>query len=452
MNDKALVLKSNFFDNIFVLDENYVHLVSNRHNVCILADYSAKSLNDINPATFPFLTGQQAHELDRRLQITTKHLLKQFQIDSIEHRKREQNKTTAAIEKSRHLHKLLQARLLPEDPNTQFSQEMYYSSQPVRFLAAKEFAQFVVSKIEELITAKTEAIKTWISEVNERRLYWVWGGNLLATLIGALPHEFQYKTQAAKVIAAPKPITGYMSWILYYFRLGIELGLLLKHSIPGKWMSEEEQSLGFWNRLSSQWQHRKFAILNDAIWATINLLSFFWLTGVGRAGYYGNVLTGAGLLLIDVTLTVWRYLEKEAEFNATREKYKKRIAELEELLAENDIEELRIELKTLKKIKKDYEFDWTYERYSLINSIAYSAGLTIAFSLMCSFYLPEISQIITPAIAMNLNIAGALFCFVLTLIYSAIELQIELKKVHDNKDNIEKEFNELVQKFKEKQL
>jgi hypothetical protein len=56
--------------------------------------------------------------------------------------------------------------------------------------------------------------------------------------------------------------------------------VLAKHTIPGDWMSEEEQSLEWNQRLMTQINRRYFELGNDTIWITAGIVNGFVLVGV----------------------------------------------------------------------------------------------------------------------------------------------------------------------------
>jgi hypothetical protein len=76
------------------------------------------------------------------------------------------------------------------------------------------------------------------------------------------------------------PFFAYMAWCFFIPRLLTNLFLMAKHTIPGFWMSEEEESLGWIVRLYAQIQRRWFELANDIVWVTVGLLNCFVLTGV----------------------------------------------------------------------------------------------------------------------------------------------------------------------------
>lgn len=245
----------------------------------------------------------------------------------------------------------------------------------------------------EIAEAKTGTLIGWMSDVNERRLYWVWGGGMLSSVIEMLPDDFYRKAQAQKAVSAPAPITGYMSWVLYYTRFAINLSLLLKHSIDGPWMSEEERKIPAWERFKTQWNQRKFSLLNDSIWGLANMACFFWLKGPGAMGMAGNVAT-AGLLLMDLSLSIWRFYEESTAYNKRiqamydaydRLKGKLKKAEESSTPDPDRIAELQRQLREANRLIMRTELDWKYKKLNMINDMAYAGGLLAAFCVACCF-------------------------------------------------------------------
>lgn len=95
------------------------------------------------------------------------------------------------------------------------------------------------------------------------------------------------------------PVLPYLAWCFLLPRLITNLVLTLKHTIPGRWMSEEEKSIGWKMRLQTQIQRRWFELGNDIVWVAIGLINCFILTGVlAPAGMYLTVaFFGYDLLL-----------------------------------------------------------------------------------------------------------------------------------------------------------
>lgn len=75
------------------------------------------------------------------------------------------------------------------------------------------------------------------------------------------------------------PVLVQVGWAFYTPRLLTNLYLLLKHVIPGFWLSEDEKKLGWFIRLQAQLQRRWFEIGNDSVWVLLGIINGFILTG-----------------------------------------------------------------------------------------------------------------------------------------------------------------------------
>ncbi len=113
------------------------------------------------------------------------------------------------------------------------------------------------------------------------------------------------------------PILPYLAWCFLLPRLLVNLFLLLKHSIPGNWMSEEEKSLGWAKRFQAQLDRRWFELGNDSVWVAIGLINCFILTGaLAPIGMYLTVTFFA----YDVVLSAVRaYIELNRLFQLQKD-------------------------------------------------------------------------------------------------------------------------------------
>lgn len=103
------------------------------------------------------------------------------------------------------------------------------------------------------------------------------------------------------------PILAHLAWVFFVPRLSVNLFLLLKHTLPGPWMGDEEKSLGWRVRFNAQMQRRWFELCNDSIWLTAGLMNRFVLTGaLAPFALYVSIACFA----IDIVLSVTRaYIE-----------------------------------------------------------------------------------------------------------------------------------------------
>lgn len=450
---------------------NIAELDKRSDDIAAILPYYSHLLYAINPATFSFLTREAKAVLTNQLRFTYYLISSQYLLDEARGRKHALPKHKDAMQLClEFIARLQNTATVGEatNPEKMLAIELSYSDKLLKLLGMTIIAQWLVGKMQEFSTGKTGVIKDWLTEINIKRLYWVWGGGLLSSVLAMLPEDFFNNQQAQKSLATPTPVTGYMSWILYYTRFGINLFLLLKHTIRGPWMEETEKDIPAWDRFKTQWNQRKFALLNDSIWATANMVCFFWLKGGGMLGYGGNVLTVL-LLVMDASLTAWRFWEESTKHNKEMLGFEQRKKELEKELyqaigaleesqrhpSENTLHQQELEQKKaileaqlaqLDKMIIKSDVDWKYKKYGLINDLVYALGLIIAFSLLCSFFFPPAA--IVPAAAMILAVAGAALCFALTVAYAAISGGIEIAKSKNASKLARAECAELLEKFK----
>ena len=435
-------------------------IFSKRKSLSVSLDFYGSQLDTINPASFAFLHPRQRKVLEQELLYAFYIFSAQYQLDEAEHRRQNLPERSAQIKNCAHLISELRRSGKKKTPESLLTKAIDDTEKHAKYLGltvAPVIAGLMLNLDADTTkhaeewrgASKTGVVKEWMGEVNGRRLYWVWGGNLLSTIISMLPDDFANKPQAQRGLAVPSPVTGYMSFILYYARFGINLALLLKHTLSGPWMSAEEAKIPWRERFKTQWAQRKFALLNDSIWGLANMACFLWLTGSGMLGYYGNVVTTA-LLLMDVTISIWRFWEESTQHNVDLARYVQDIKVLRaKINMEKDEEEKKIlwlQLNALLKAKEQCEFNWRHKKYALTNDVVYAVGLMVAFALMCCFLFPPAA--IAPAIAIILGTIGSVLCFVFTSIYMAVSGGFEIAKSRESSRVAKNECNELLQQFK----
>ncbi len=427
-------------------------------------------LENTQSALFPYLSDTQKNQTLRDLQVTYLLLATQLKYE-IDHQKKENcEHYLKQLKQCEELIDALNYSQWCKQQGIQPSPEKGYLSdeKPVAYLGLIAGRLFADQMVEITSGSKTKIITDKMGLVNEKRLYGVWASTLLKTMLSLLPPDFFNGDQAKVAITYPDLYTGTMSWALYYFRFSLNLGLLLKHTIAGPWMSQVEKEEGWVNRFWTQWEQRKFALLNDSFWATANLLCFFWLYGKGATGTWGDALTLA-LLVFDIALTVWDCEEQRTKYNKEINDYEEAIKELKrqtielkvhnkklqdeinnlnKILAEayeqekiqqikdklaqlqaqkeeqeKQVIELEVQTSALDRAKVKCEREWNYKKMTLATNITYALALMVAFALLTGPFFP-----IAAATAAAMTIAGAVLCFAFSVLCNAIKGGIEVHK------------------------
>lgn len=435
--------------------------------------YYLSQLEKTTPVLFPFMTKEQRDKLLLELNTTKSRLHAQIKHER-NHQKTENYKVYKAkikqcwllADRLNHIVRCEESGATPKPDLESISDDS-----PVSYMGLRlggEFAKLMV----QLSERKTKSIKDLIGWINEQRLYWVWSSVLLKANMSLLPADFFNADKASNTVRAPDPYTGTLSWSLYYFRFALNLGLLLKHTIKGPWMSKEEAKTPWTERFKTQWEYRKFSLLNDFVWATGNLACFFWLVGKGAMGSAGDMLT-IGLLLFDITLAVWDYAEQRTQYKDNCEHYKNKRTELENKAAEqekilNDLRQkallhkdtqanyakrkisnaeknlatTRHEIEALTRVETQTIRDWKYKNITLATNIAYAVGLVLAFTLLTGPFFP-----IAAGAVMAMTVAGAVLCFALSVISNGIKGGIELHKTKAIIKEMERDLSTRVDTF-----
>jgi hypothetical protein len=316
-------------------------------------------------------------------------------------------------------------------------------------------------EIDDWTNHPSKSTKKAVGFANERRLYWVWASTFLKTTLGLIPLDPRQAERASGALQAPDPYTGCLSWAIYYGRGALEGYFLYKHTYQGQWMSEEEAKTPSDERFLTQWDQRKFSLLNDSIWGIANMLCYFWLNGKNGLGTPGDVVTIA-LLAFDIAITIWDFAEQKTKYNKQILQYdedlKRLHAAIEKLKAEmekdkddeevrkksSQIQQMEWQINALEREKDECERDWQFQKLSLINNISYAVGLLLAFTLLTLPFIPVVGQA-----AATLMLVGAVLCLAFTIINSVIKDGLELWKTHETQKDIKKLYDKKVAMFRE---
>lgn len=450
-------------------------LVKTRNELETLLAHYSKELDKVDAYSLILINRhlEQKETVISQLSYTLYLFSLQYAIDVAEKRNYRAAKMKKQMEYCEYLLDKLQRGEI-RNPQEQLDAEIAESDKPVAYLGftiAKQLVDIIYylvcektgisDFIKELRSVKTKTTIELLDTINERRLYWVWSGGMLQSILDILPKTMQYSAQAQASLSLISPFCGYMSWILYFVRMGIQLFMVAKHTINGPWMSDEEALTPWRERFKTQWDQRKFLILNDLIWGFVNMACALWLFGPGMLGYYGNVAT-TGLLLADLCLNIWRFCEKSTKHNAFIKNLDDEILSLEKNRAiekkraeeeEEDVKDaawfaaMHARITELQNLREDTKKNWLFDKHRLINDVTYAATLLVGFAYMYCMLAPP--TMLIPATALIVCLSGAVLCFLLTAATAAISGYLDAEQTNQALIDARKAKETLSIQFKE---
>ncbi|MDR3504189.1 MAG: hypothetical protein P4L79_16605 [Legionella sp.] len=193
------------------------------------------------------------------------------------------------------------------------------------------------------------------------------------------------------------PFLPHLAFLFYAPRLAVNLGLLMKHLLPGSWMEQPERDLGWKVRLQGQLLRRWFELGNDIAWVGLGYVNGYLLTGAFApvAAYLSIAFFG-----YDVALAAIRaYIELNRVYEM-RSQYQKMLDR-----AENEVEreEIKQQLRVL-----DQQINFELLRFS--SHVAATTAIFLAMGCGAPLFAAN------PAIAL----AGAICLVVICLINFAL--------------------------------
>ncbi len=440
-----------------------IDLVQQRKSLSTLVKFYSGELDKINSDSFPFLIKGHREELKETLIYTfyilysEYELISKYQLEAEDSTRESLRKLRSKINKCAMLmDKLNETDLSP----AQLHESLIDESEKYLKFVGFDIALEVVRGIDRLMNgeqlnnpelkgeAKTVVIKGGINDISSWRSGWGLNSNLILSVLGLLPEQFSNVDRATSVIETPAKAMGYLGWVISYTVLGIDLFLVSKHTIKGPWMNEAEVKLpfSFWERFTTQFDQRKFSILNAAMGATISMVCFLWLNATELAN--GLLI---GILVADIGLTIWRYCEGLTNNNKDKRRYHEDIEKLESLIKETDFldekDKLDRQLQRLRKAAAQSAVEFKYRAYCILYDIIYKLATILAFSVMYYFFCPALAMVQTTKLI--LDGVGAAAYFLFTLIYKSFNAGLDINKTKSARLLAETECDLLLARFKE---
>ncbi|WP_131793028.1 hypothetical protein [Legionella birminghamensis] len=249
----------------------------------------------------------------------------------------------------------------------------------------------------DTITQKMRNDTAWI---NPYRLIFIRGKRLLNALVPLLNRVERYGQVIATADKILNPALAYLGWIFFGPRLFSNLFILIKHSVPGPWMTEQEKNLGFWFRFLAQLQRRYFEIGNDVVWFAAGILNCFVFVGplAPIAVYFSLACFVYDIIWASVRAGIEIY-----RFNQLKAQY----AEMAEDIKDDDSR--RDEYEALLRHQKILDHRIRMETYRVLTTVATTTGVCLGFILMLPLFMANpLIPVIGAILFLSATVAGFL--------------------------------------------
>lgn len=332
------------------------------------------------------------------------------------------------------------------------------SDAPLRYFGMRYLVPAVEKAVLTMTLNRVEHLHAFPASFNDLRLYLVWANALSQNICDVIAKSAQMTLTVTQTFLNKLAYTtGSLGFILYFTKFGISASIVLQNTLDiGLTDKVRKLDLSWQERFKTQWDERKFILLNTAAWGTVNLVCFFWLLGKNMFGFWGNLLSGA-LLVADLFLVYWQFDEAKTHQNARVASYNDSIeklnARIEELKKQDSpdvashIARLELECKALGTAKAKVERRWLYKEKKYNLKLMYGAGMILGFTLLCSFFFPP--AMLVPLAGLILSLVGAAICFGLGVTYKALSGEILVEKETHFLDTSVKEYDASLTVFKE---
>ncbi|MFJ1269696.1 hypothetical protein ACD661_14115 [Legionella lytica] len=205
------------------------------------------------------------------------------------------------------------------------------------------------------------------------------------------------------------PFLPHLAFLFYAPRLAVNLGLLIKHLLPGFWMGQAEKDLGWQVRLQGQLLRRWFELGNDIAWVGLGYVNGYLLTGAYApvAAYLSIAFFGYDVILAAIRA----YIELNRVYEMRRQYQDLFDSPTTDAAAREEISQ---QLRVL-----DQQINFELLRFS--SHVATTTGIFLAMACGAPFFATM------PAIA----VTGAICLVVICLINFALAPVINQQRPRD---------------------
>ncbi len=416
---------------------------------------SKRFVDKVEPIGFPFLDENDAKYLEEELSFAFYLALADCELAMLEKRATLRSQYAYLLQVGSLLAQL-RNRNVRESEAEADAKLAHDRDDPIRYFGLLFIAPKITAAVKAMSVDRLSHAVDYPASLNDGRLYLVWVTEMLNNICLLMRRSMRYMSffLADTLLSGVSFVTGSMGWALYFLRGGVNTAFLFEmpHAVG---LSDEEKQAYFYGK----WHEKKFIVLNDALWGTVNCICFFILVGDGLLGYYGDVLNGV-LFLYDFLLCAWQLSEAHTEHEALMLQYDQDIEtlteEIEALeaqlkqnaseLSSNLLIRLKKRLQALKNDKEKVKRNWYYELKQIQLDLMYSGTVLLAIFVMCSFFTPPGMMIASSAFMLGLF--GSIACFGLGIVHAGLSSHFQIVKTHEDAKHIEQDYLDYLKLFK----
>jgi hypothetical protein len=243
----------------------------------------------------------------------------------------------------------------------------------------KLLASFAVDFIDQdqseipKVSPSSKDVRDFIANGNWPRFFIIRSRRLLVSMIPFFDEFSQYTRFVRSIDQYLAPTLSYVAWLYFIPRLTVNLFLLAKHVIPGRWMSDEEMTLGWQDRLKAHLDRRWFELANDVVWFLGGLINCFMFIGV-LAPF--NPYFSVALQAYDVFLATVRTFVEMGRLKNLKQDY---LQMLEEPIT---IEERTDILNHLRFLEQRIEYEQKRMNLGIINNTILLLAMCVALPVL----------------------------------------------------------------------
>lgn len=473
-----------------------VHILKQQQSLLVILRMQEQMLAQTNEASFPYLSLVQKQLMEERLLFTffvfsAQLQLKKAQGHGVDHEATQMKKCANLLQELRRNADLNQIKT----PQMMLDDQLYDSEKHLKYIGLTVVSPFIMQHVDEFLKTREKNIDFLLNDLNNKRRYWIWAGGLLSQIFETLSNRFYQTENAQEIFASNEDTMSYIGWIVLYARWGTHLGTFFRHTIVG--VSQEEKSIPMQDRLLSEWQQRKYVLMQDTLSISVGLMCSFWAIAGSPFAQLAAPLP-AILRLLSLVVVLKQYAEQSLEhedqilcFNNDIRVLEDKLSAIGEqqstvniaidsiqankhgqnppllsieqrarkILTAHNLQKLQQELEQLKfkqlvleqeleqlyKNKQKYKTQWHAKANTIHLEIGLASGLLTGATLMACAFFPPIA--LMPIVATILNLTGISICFSATVVHCGLKGQSNIAQSQQQNKSITEECALLLLQF-----